>query len=112
MFPRNFGARYRGQALEPCENFSREPRQRVTTNETIKITKNHDGKLVALFDEDQAQLSQWLRIRELDAGEIMTAHLDAQASQPLTLGITSLIAAVYKAQGVSPTRTRSASSCT
>ena len=66
---------------------------------TIKITKNHDGKLVALFDEDQAYLSQWLRrIRELDAGEIMTAHLDAQASQPFNAWHHILIAAVYKAQ--------------
>ena len=66
---------------------------------TVKITKNQDGKLVALFEEDQAYLSQWLRrIRELEEGEIMTAHLDAQASQPLNAWHHILIAAVYKAQ--------------
>jgi hypothetical protein len=66
---------------------------------TIKITRDNEYRLIALNQEDQAYLAQWQkRIRELEPGEIMTAHLDAQASHALNAWHHILIGAVFKAQ--------------
>lgn len=66
---------------------------------TALITRDNENKIVALYEKDQPYVARWLkRMRELDQGEIMTAHMDAKASHALNAWHHILIGAVFKAQ--------------
>lgn len=68
---------------------------------TTDITRNDEGRIVAVNDADNPYVQSWLkRMRELDPGEVITVHLDKSASHPLTAWHIILCKAVFAEQEV------------
>lgn len=63
------------------------------------ITRNADGKIVAVDENEQIHVARWLKtMRELDPGEMMRIGMEFEASSKLTAWHIILCNAVFKEQ--------------